>query len=143
MPIFIALGRITPAGWKKLDQLAGRHDEAVRRAERLGGRVVASYATMGRYDFVVTLDCPDLETAMTILNREASGGNIQYETMSGIPTREFAELFLPEEARKEERTVLRLKRVGKPTGKPTGKGVRKVAAKRRVARKRSPRRRTT
>ena len=139
MPIFIALGRITPTGWKKLDQLAGRHDEAVRRAERLGGRVVACYATMGRYDFVVTLDCPNLETAMTILNREASGGNIQYETMSGIPTREFAELFLPEEARKEERTVLRLKRAGKPVGKV----VRMAAAKRRAARKRLPRRRTT
>ena len=133
MPIFIALGRVTPQGWKNLEQLAGRHDEAVRRAERLGGRVVASYATMGRYDFVVTLDCPNLETAMTILNREASGGNIQYETMSGIPTREFAELFLAEKARKEERTVLRLKRAG--AGKAAGTGG--------PARKRSPRRRTT
>ncbi len=121
MPIFIALGSVTGSGMQALDHLTARHEEAVKRAKRLGGRVISSYATMGRYDFVVTLDCPDMETAMTILNREAAGGNIKYETMIAMPTREFATLFLDEASREDERRVLRVERRTTKAGKP-GKG---------------------
>lgn len=107
MPIFIALGKVTSKGMQDLDHLTARHEEAVKRVRKLGGRVISSYATMGRYDFVVTLDCPDMETAMRILNREAAGGNIQYETMAALPTRDFARLFLDESSLADERTVLR------------------------------------
>ena len=110
MPIFIALGSVTGSGMQALDHLTARHEEAVKRAKRLGGRVISSYATMGQYDFVVTLDCPDMETAMTILNREAAGGNIKYETMIALPTRDFAALFLDEASREDERRVLRVER---------------------------------
>jgi len=110
MPIFIALGSVTGSGMQALDHLTARHEEAVKRAKRLGGRVISSYATMGQYDFVVTLDCPDMETAMTILNREAAGGNIKYETMVALPTRDFAALFLDEASREDERRVLRVER---------------------------------
>ncbi len=107
MPIFIALGKVTTEGMHDLDHLTARHEEAVKRVRQLGGRVISSYATMGRYDFVVTLDCPDMETAMRILNREAAGGNIKYETMAALPTRDFAQLFLDESSLADERTVLR------------------------------------
>jgi uncharacterized protein with GYD domain len=110
MPIFIALGTVTGSGMQALDHLTARHEEAVKRARRMGGRVISSYATMGRFDFVVTLDCPDMETAMTILNREAAGGNIKYETMVAMPTRDFATLFLDEASREDERRVLRVER---------------------------------
>ena len=81
MPIFIALGTVTTQGMQNLDHLVARHDEAVKRVKVLGGRVLSSYAVMGQYDFIVTLDCPDIETAMRVLSREAGGGNIKYETM--------------------------------------------------------------
>jgi hypothetical protein len=51
-----------------------------------------------------------METAMTILNREAAGGNIKYETMVALPTRDFAALFLDEASREDERRVLRVER---------------------------------
>jgi len=110
MPMFIALGRATEQGLANLDNLTGRHEIARRRARDLGGRVVGSYATLGRYDFVVMLDCPDLETCMRILSRESAGGNIRYETMPALPTREFAQIFLDEQALAEERRVLRVGR---------------------------------
>ncbi len=122
MPIFIALGSVTGAGMQALDHLTARHEEAVKRATRLGGRVISSYATMGRFDFVVTLDCPDMETAMTILNREAAGGNIKYETMLALPTRDFAALFLDDASRADERRVLRVGRraaTSRATGRAT------------------------
>lgn len=125
MPIFVALGKVTVKGMQDLDHLTARHEEAVKRARRLGGRVISSYATMGRYDFVVTLDCPDTETAMRILNREAAGGNIKYETMPGLPTRDFARLFLDESGLADERTVLRRPR--RPAGAAKQRRARKTA----------------
>ena len=76
---------------------------------------------MGRYDFVVTLDCPDMESAMRVLNREAAGGNIRYETMVALPTREFARLFLSETELEEERAVLRVPRGSRKTGSRAAK----------------------
>ena len=150
MPIFIALGSVTGSGMQALDHLTARHEEAVKRAKRLGGRVISSYATMGRYDFVVTLDCPDMETAMTILNREAAGGNIKYETMLALPTREFAALFLDEASREDERRVLRIeRRTAKARTATKGRNVtgasrsqKSTKARKRVA-KRQPKRPST
>jgi len=119
MPIFIALGKATESGLQNLDNLAGRHEIARRRVRDLGGRVLGSYATLGAYDFVVVLDCPDAETCMRILNKEASGGNIRYETMTALPTRDFAQLFLDEEALEEEHRVLRVSRATKAPRKTT------------------------
>ncbi len=116
MPVFIALGTATDSGIKDLDSLTARHEGARRRARDLGGRVLDSYATLGRYDFVVILECPDVETCMLILNRESSGGNVRYETMPALPTREFASLFLDEAALREERRVLHVRASRKQGG---------------------------
>ncbi|PZC42117.1 MAG: Uncharacterized protein, contains GYD domain [Chloroflexi bacterium] len=121
MPIFVALGKVTDAGMTNIGHLTARHEEAVKRAQRLGGRVISSYATMGAYDFVVTLDCPTMEIAMTILNREASGGNIRYETLTGMPTRDFARMFLDPDQLADEEKVLRRPRPAKNTAKKTAK----------------------
>jgi uncharacterized protein with GYD domain len=128
MPIFIALGKATESGLQNLDNLAGRHEIARRRVRDLGGRVLGSYATLGQYDFVVVLDCPDAETCMRILNREASGGNIRYETMTALPTRDFAQLFLDEEALEEEHRVLRVSRATDTPRKTTKRRTRKRAS---------------
>lgn len=124
MPIFIALGKVTGQGMQNFNHLTARHEEAVKRAKRFGGRVISSYATMGAFDFVVTLDCPTIEVAMTILNREASGGNIRYETLVGMPTRDFARMFLDEATLADEQTVLRRRRPGsaKKRARKTGRG---------------------
>lgn len=142
MPIFIALGKVTDAGMTKIDHLNARHEEAVKRAQRLGGRVVSSYATMGAYDFVVTLDCPSMEIAMTILNREAAGGNIRYETLTGMPTRDFARMFLDADELADERKVLRRPR--RSRAKTAAQTAKKTSAKKvtnKAPTKKAPRKR--
>ncbi|MCZ6707072.1 MAG: GYD domain-containing protein [Chloroflexi bacterium] len=126
MPVFIALGKATDSGMQNLDNLTARHERARRRARDLGGRVIDSYATLGRYDFVVILECP-VETCMLILNRESSGGNVRYETMPALPTREFASLFLDEAALREERRVLHVRASRKQGGTQPKTRVRKPA----------------
>ena len=93
MPIFVALGKATETGIRNLEAFAVRHDRAVQRAETAGGKILASYALMGHYDYLVILECPDEKTAMYILTREASGGNVRYETMVALPMKEFTNLI--------------------------------------------------
>ena len=92
MPLFVALGRATEEGMRNLVGMRQRHQAAVRRAERMGAKVVGSYALMGHYDYLAILDCPDLATALKVLAREAAGGNVRYETLAAMPLEEFASL---------------------------------------------------
>ena len=92
MPLFVALGKATEEGTRNLVGLRQRHEVAVRRAERLGARLVGSYALLGHYDYLAILDCPDLSTALKVLAREAAGGNVRYETLAALPLEEFAAL---------------------------------------------------
>ncbi len=92
MAVFVALGTITEDGIKNLEAMSARHKRAVERAEQRGGKILASYALLGQYDYLVLLEAPDIKTAMYVLTREAHGGNVRYETMAAIPMEEFAEL---------------------------------------------------
>jgi uncharacterized protein with GYD domain len=92
MPLFVALGKATEEGMRNLVGLRQRHQAAVRRAEKLGARVVGSYALLRHYDYLAILDCPDLTTALKVLAREAAGGNVRYETLTAMPIEEFASL---------------------------------------------------
>ncbi len=98
MPLFVALGKLTESGATYLRDLASRHRHAVANVARGGGKVVASYALLGPYDFLVILDCPDEKVALKVLAREASHGNVRYETMTAVPIEEFVEMIedLPE-----------------------------------------------
>jgi len=93
MATFIALGRSTEEGLKNIVALTERHNAAVKRVEAAGVKVLGSYAAIGRYDYVVILEAPDAATCIRALTREASGGNIRYETMMAIPTEEFGRLL--------------------------------------------------
>lgn len=93
MARFIALGRSTDEGLKNIADLTARHNAAVKRVEAAGVKVLGSYAVMGRYDYVVILEAPDAATCIRALTREASGGNIRYETMPAFPTEEFGRMI--------------------------------------------------
>ncbi len=98
MPIFIALGRATESGKRRtLDGLAERHKKAVARAEDAGARVLASYALLGPYDYLVLLEAPDIETVARVLIREAARGNVNYEIHPALPMEQFARLVSEEE----------------------------------------------
>ena len=92
MPIIVALGKATDEGVRNLEAFALRHAQAVKRAQDAGAKVKGTYALMGQYDYLVILECPDEKTALSVLTREASGGNVRYETMTAMPLKDFAAL---------------------------------------------------
>ena len=93
MAVFVALGTVTENGIRNLEALSARHKRAVERAEQRGGKVLASYALLGQYDYLVVLEAPDMKTAVYILTKEAQGGNVRYQTMAALPIEEFTELI--------------------------------------------------
>ena len=93
MPFFVALGKATDDGMKNLEAFAPRHKKAVERAEASGVKVLASYALVGQYDYLVILEAPDMKAALRVLTLEAAGGNVRYETLAAIPIEEFGDLL--------------------------------------------------
>ncbi|MBI4496809.1 MAG: GYD domain-containing protein [Chloroflexi bacterium] len=91
MPTFVALGKYTDRGITNLEAFRQRHQEAVKRAEARGAKILGSYALMGPWDFMVVLECHDAATCMRVLTKEASGGNVRCETFAAVPMEEFAE----------------------------------------------------
>jgi uncharacterized protein with GYD domain len=90
MPIFVALGTATEEGLRHMEALSERHARAVKRAEEAGGKVLASYALFGPYDYLVILECPDEKVALKIVATEAARGHVRYETYAAVPMEEFA-----------------------------------------------------
>ena len=93
MPVFAALGILTEQGLRNLDAMNIRHKRAVEHAEEHGAKIMASYALVGQYDFLVLLEAPDAKTAVRVLSKEAEHGNVHYQTMEAIPMAEFTEFI--------------------------------------------------
>jgi uncharacterized protein with GYD domain len=53
--------------------------------EKAGGKLLAGYYTMGKYDGVVILEAPNDEVVMKIMLATASLGNIRTKTLKAFP----------------------------------------------------------
>ena len=58
MATFIMLSNLTPEGVKTIKEHPGRVAEVNREVEALGAKVLAQYATLGRYDFITVVEAP-------------------------------------------------------------------------------------
>ncbi len=92
MPIYVALGKSTDQGLQVLGNLSNRHARARQRVEETGGKLIASYALLGQYDYLAIADFPDEKTAIKFMVKESKRGHVRYETMTAIPMNEFAPL---------------------------------------------------
>ncbi len=66
-----------------------RIKEVNKEIEGLGARVVAQYATLGRYDFVNIVEAKDNETIARISVALGARGTVQIETLTAIPVETF------------------------------------------------------
>jgi uncharacterized protein with GYD domain len=64
-----------------VDSLPDRVEQVNKRVADLGGKVVANYVTMGRFDQVAITEAPDDETAAKLLLIVAGRGNATTETL--------------------------------------------------------------
>ena len=89
MATYVLLTKVTAAGVKTLQSNPRRIKEVNKEIEQLGARVVAQYATLGRYDFVNIVEAKDAETIARVSVGLGARGTLQIETLSAIPIETF------------------------------------------------------
>ena len=89
MATYVLLTRVTSAGVKTIQSNPRRIKEVNTEIEALGARVVAQYATLGRYDFVNIVEAKDNETIARISVALGARGTVQIETLPALPVETF------------------------------------------------------
>ena len=92
MPTYIMLSNFTDQGIKDIKNEPQRIEEAINRAEAMGGKVLGVYLVMGEYDIVAIGEAPNDETAMTFLLWLGSLGYGRTKTLKAFTKEEFAEM---------------------------------------------------
>ncbi len=89
MATYVLLTKVSAAGVKTIQSNPRRIKEVNREIESLGARVVAQYATLGRYDFVNIVEAKDSEAIARIAVALGARGTVSIETLTAIPVETF------------------------------------------------------
>lgn len=90
MGVYVLLSNLTDEGARTLSAKPERIQEVNREVEELGCKVLAQYATLGRYDFLNIVEAADDETIARLSIALASRGTVRIETLTAIPIERFA-----------------------------------------------------
>jgi uncharacterized protein with GYD domain len=91
LPTFIRLVRYTDQGIRNAKDFPRLLREVRGIIEGEGGRVVATYAVTGPYDFVNIYEAKDEMAAMRISVAIGATGNFRSETMTAVPIERYAQ----------------------------------------------------
>ena len=89
METYIILGSWTQQGMAKIKEGPARIEAARKAMEAAGGKMVAWYLNMGRYDFVVVSEAPNAKVAAAVLLATGAQGNVSTETLHALTEAEF------------------------------------------------------
>ena len=90
MPTYVMLTNLTADGVKTLKNNPARVGEVNKEVEQIGAKVIAQYATLGRYDFVTIVEAPDDKTMAKLSVEIGSRGTMTNQTMAAMPAEELA-----------------------------------------------------
>ena len=79
MPKYISLVKYKTKGIENIKESPNRLDAVKQLCESMGATVEGFYLTMGRYDIVMIMEAPDLETAAKLLLSTASKGSLLFQ----------------------------------------------------------------
>ncbi len=89
MATYVLLTKVSPAGVKTLQANPRRIKEVNKEIEAQGARVIAQYATLGRYDFVNIVEAKDAEAIARLSVSLGARGTLSIETLPAIPVESF------------------------------------------------------
>ena len=93
MPTYISLVNWTDQGIQELKESPARADATAELVERLGGKLVELYWTVGPYDIVAILEAPDDETATAIQLTVGSRGSVRTTTLRAFGREEIERII--------------------------------------------------
>ena len=95
MPTYLRLVKLTEHGARNAERLGEFMADARKILEKVGGKVVQAWATLGRYDFVAVWEAPDDKTAMVASGMIGTRGFVTAETLPAISSQELVEGLSP------------------------------------------------
>ena len=92
MPLYITLYNLTEQGIKNIKDAPERFKQGVKLFEKMGGKLIGFYLTMGEYDYVSVSEAPNDEVVATFALGLGALGNVRTKTLKAFSTEEFAEI---------------------------------------------------
>jgi len=89
MPTFIMLKTLTAEGVQTVKNNPSRIKEVNKELEQIGAKVLAQWATLGRFDFINVVEAPDEKTMAKVSLELGSRGTAHYESLAAIPIDQF------------------------------------------------------
>ena len=90
MPTYVMLTNLTAEGIRTLKNNPNRVGEVNKEVEQIGAKVLAQYATLGQYDFVIIVEAPDDKTMAKVSVELGSRGTMSSQTLAAMPAEELA-----------------------------------------------------
>jgi uncharacterized protein with GYD domain len=89
MNTYITLMKLTDQGAKDLKNAPGRIEEGLKLFEKMGGKLIGFYATLGEYDYIGIGEAPNDEAATTFNLALSSMGSVRTRTIRAFSINEF------------------------------------------------------
>jgi uncharacterized protein with GYD domain len=86
---YIILGKYTQQGMTRIKEAPARVDAARKAIEAAGGKMIAWYLTLGRYDFLLITEVPNAKAGTAVLLATGAQGNVTTETLHALTEAEF------------------------------------------------------
>ena len=90
MALYVMLTNLTPDGVKTLKANPNRVGEVNKEVEQIGAKVIAQYATLGRYDFVTIVEAEDDKTMAKVSVELGSRGTMSSQTLAALAAGDLA-----------------------------------------------------
>lgn len=93
MPAYVSLLNWTDQGIQNYKDTAKRAEAFAAAAQKLGGKILSLYWTVGSYDLVAVVEAPDDETATAVLLQLGGVGNVRTTTLRAFGSEEMQRII--------------------------------------------------
>jgi uncharacterized protein with GYD domain len=93
MNTYITLMKLTDQGAKDLKEAPKRIEEGLKAFEKMGGRLIGFYATLGEYDYIGIGEASSDEVATAYNLALSSQGYVRTTTIRAFTKNEFANMI--------------------------------------------------
>ena len=89
MPLYVLLTKLTEQGRKTVKDRPERIREVNKEVAAMGGKLIAQYATLGRYDFVSVVEADNNQSIARISVELGARGTLRITTMPAMDVTTF------------------------------------------------------
>jgi uncharacterized protein with GYD domain len=93
MNTYITLMKLTDQGAKDLKGAPKRIEDGLKMFEKMGGKLIGFYATMGEYDYIGVGEAPSDEVATAYNIVLSTLGSVRTTTIKAFTIKEFGDMI--------------------------------------------------